>query len=151
MPEIVAQSLSQELLPLLQKERFAMLSTINKQSGAPYISAISWVYAKNPSTLVLAVDSRSSIVENVIHNSRVVLNVFAAGSVYSIAGMGSVKAPRMEGVPLKLSLLEVLIEEVRDVMFYGSRLSIEPQYEKTYDARAAAKLDNQVMEALKNA
>jgi hypothetical protein len=151
MPEIVAQSLSQELLPLLQKERFAMLSTINKQSGAPYISAISWVYAKNPSTLVLAVDSRSSIVENVIHNSHVVLNVFAAGSVYSIAGMGSVKAPRMEGVPLKLSLLEVLIEEVRDVMFYGSRLSIEPQYEKTYDARAAAKLDNQVMEALKNA
>jgi hypothetical protein len=47
--------------------------------------------------------------------------------------------------------MEVSIKEVRDVMFYGSKLSVEPSYEKTYDAEAAAKLDRQVMDAIKKA
>ena len=55
----------------------------------------------------------------------------------------------MEEVPLKLAMVEITIEAVRDVMFYGSRISVEPQYEKTYDKKAAAKLDNQVMTALR--
>ncbi|MCP1355734.1 pyridoxamine 5'-phosphate oxidase family protein [Aneurinibacillus migulanus] len=151
MAEVVAQSLSQELLALLQDERFAMLSTVNRQSGGPYVSAISWVYASNVSTICFAVNSKSVIVENIQHNSHVVLNVFARGSVYSISGHAHVKAERMENVPLKLTLIEVMIEEVRDVMFYGSRIAVEPHFEKTYDAHAAEKLDNQVMEALKNA
>jgi hypothetical protein len=37
------------------------------------------------------------------------------------------------------------------VMFYGSKIAVEPRYEKTYDAEAAGKLDRQVMEALKKA
>jgi flavin reductase (DIM6/NTAB) family NADH-FMN oxidoreductase RutF len=151
MAEVVAQSLSQELLLLLQQERFAMLSTVNKQSGGPYVSAISWVYAPNISTILFAVNSKSEIVENIQHNPQVALNVFAVGSVYSISGRAHIKAERMEHVPLKLTLVEIAIDEVRDVMFYGARISLEPHYEKTYDARAAEKLDNQVMEALKNA
>ncbi|MFT9847996.1 pyridoxamine 5'-phosphate oxidase family protein [Aneurinibacillus sp. REN35] len=151
MAEVVAQSLSQELLALLQDERFAMLSSVSKASGGPYVSAISWVYAPNVSTIMFAVNSKSVIVENIQHNSHVVLNVFATGSFYSISGHAHIKAERMEHVPLKLTLIEMMIEEVRDVMFYGSRIAIEPHYEKTYDARAAQKLDNQVMQALKNA
>jgi flavin reductase (DIM6/NTAB) family NADH-FMN oxidoreductase RutF len=103
------------------------------------------------STILFAVNSKSVIVDNIQHNSHVVLNVFAGGSVYSISGHGHVKAEQMENVPLKLTMVEIMIEEVRDVMFYGSRISIEPRFEKTYDERAAKKLDNQVMEALKNA
>ena len=36
-------------------------------------------------------------------------------------------------------------------MFYGSKIVTEPQYDKTYDKKAAAKLDKQVMEAMKKA
>ncbi|AMA72550.1 MULTISPECIES: pyridoxamine 5'-phosphate oxidase family protein [Aneurinibacillus] len=151
MAEVVAQSLSQELLSLLQGERFVMLSTISKQSGAPYVSAISWVYAPEVSTILFAVNSKSVIVENIQHNHLVTLSVFAEGSVYSIHGRARIKADRMENVPLKLTMVEITIEEVRDVMFYGSRIAIEPRYEKTYDTRAAEKLDKQVMQALKNA
>jgi hypothetical protein len=39
---------------------------------------------------------------------------------------------------------------VRDVMFYGSKIVVEPQYDKTYDKNAAAKLDAQVMDAMRN-
>lgn len=151
MPEVVAHTLSQELLALLRHERFAMLSTISKQTGAPYTSALSWVYASDSSTIRFAVSSKSSIIENVVANSQAALNVFAAGSFYTISGQACVVQERMEGVPLKLTLIELAIAEVRDVMFYGSRIAVEPQYVKTYDAQAAEKLDTQVMDALKNA
>lgn len=151
MAETVAHSLSEELMPLLQKERFVMLSTIDHETGAPAVSAISWVFAPNPSTVRFAVDNRSRIVANVKGNSDVVLSLIGAGSVYSITGEAKVAVEKMEGVPLKLAMVEVAIKAVRDVMFYGSRISTEPAYEKTYDAQAAAKLDNQVMTALKNA
>lgn len=36
-------------------------------------------------------------------------------------------------------------------MFYGSKISRDIEYEKTYDKEAAAKLDRQVMEAMKQA
>ncbi|BAU27464.1 pyridoxamine 5'-phosphate oxidase [Aneurinibacillus soli] len=151
MPEVVAHSLSQELLALLRHERFAMLSTISKQTGSPYTSALSWVYALDCSTVRLAVNSKSSIIENVAANSQAALNVFAAGSFYAISGQARIVQERMEDVPLKLTLIELAIAEVRDVMFYGSRIATEPQYVKTYDEQAAKKLDMQVMNALKNA
>jgi len=34
-------------------------------------------------------------------------------------------------------------------MFYGARIVQEPVYEKTYDEEAAAKLDRQVLNALR--
>jgi hypothetical protein len=36
-------------------------------------------------------------------------------------------------------------------MFYGARLSVVPDYEKTYDKRAADKLDGQVFAAMRKA
>ena len=61
------------------------------------------------------------------------------------------KEERLNDVPLKLALVEVDIKEVRDVMFYGSKITADPEYDKTYDKNAAARLDKQVMEAMKKA
>lgn len=84
-----------------------------------------------------AVDQRSRIVENIRRNPGVVLTIMANGSVFSISGAGEILTDRMEGIPLKLAVIEVSVQEVRDVMFYGAKLAIEPKYEKTYDLRAA--------------
>jgi hypothetical protein len=81
----------------------------------------------------------------------VVLNLIANESTYSIQGQASVKAERLEEVPLKLALIEIQISEVRDVMFYGSKIVTEPKYDKTYDKNAAARLDKQVMDAMRKA
>ena len=35
-------------------------------------------------------------------------------------------------------------------MFYGSKITVVPKYDKTYDLVAAKKLDNPVMDAMKN-
>lgn len=147
----VEPKLLQPLVDFLQQERFVLLSTIDYETGAPNVSAISWVYAKNEHTILFAVDNRSRIVQNVKHNSKAVLNVIANESTYSISGDANIIQEKMENIPLKLALIQLDIHEVRDVMFYGSKISVLPQYDKTYDLKAAKKLDSQVMETMKKA
>lgn len=147
----VEPKLLQPLVDFLQQERFVLLATIDYETGAPNVSAISWVYAKDEKTILFSVDNRSRIVKNIEHNPKVVLNVMANESTYSISGEAKIIKEKMEGVPLKLALIQLDIHEVRDVMFYGSKISVLPQYEKTYDLNAAKKLDSQVMEVMKKA
>ncbi|NMD71945.1 hypothetical protein HHO41_16720 [Bacillus sp. DNRA2] len=147
----VEAKLMKPLFDQLQSERFATLATIDFETGGPNVSAISWVLAANEDSVLFAVDNRSRIIQNINQNSKVVLNIIANESTYSIAGDASVLQEKLEGVPLKLALVSINITEVRDVMFYGSKISVEPQYDKTYDKVAAAKLDKQVMDAMRSA
>lgn len=151
MANIVEEQLFQPLISELQSKRFVILSTIDSETGAPDVNAISWVYAKDERTLLFAVAKKSKIVENIASSKHAVITLIANESTYSISGEATVKKEQMEGVSLKLSLIELHIKEVRDVMFYGSKIIAEPQYETTYDQKAADKLDNQVYEALKEA
>ncbi|KAB2337367.1 hypothetical protein F7731_07080 [Cytobacillus depressus] len=151
MANQVEPKLIKPLMDALQQERFVTLATIDHETGGPNVSAISWVLAKNDETIYFAVDNRSRIVQNINNNKQAVINLIANESTYSISGNASVKEEKLEGVPLKLALIEVVINEVRDVMFYGSKIVAEPQYDKTYDKNAATRLDKQVMDAMKKA
>ncbi|AGK52930.1 MAG: hypothetical protein K0S25_339 [Bacillus sp. (in: firmicutes)] len=149
MANQVEPNLIKPLFEQLQKERFATLATIDFESGGPNVSAISWILAINEEVIYFAVDNRSRIIQNILHNQHVVVNIIANESTYSISGCANIKNEKLPEVPLKLALVEIKINEVRDVMFYGSKITVEPQYDKTYDKAAAAKLDKQVMDALK--
>lgn len=151
MANQVEPKLIKPLFDELQKERFVTLATVDHETGGPNVSAISWVLAKDEDTVYFAVDNRSRIIENIKSNDKAVINLIANESTYSISGAASVKQEKLEGVPLKLALVEIKISEVRDVMFYGSKIVAEPQYDKTYDKDAAARLDNQVMDAMRKA
>ncbi|MHC0037311.1 pyridoxamine 5'-phosphate oxidase family protein [Pseudoneobacillus sp. C159] len=151
MPNQVEPKLIPALFEALQKERFVTLSTVDFESGWPNVSAISWVLAKDEETIYFAVDNRSRIIQNVTNSNKAVINIIANESTYSISGDANVKNERLSDVPLKLALVELKINEVRDVMFYGSKIIAEPAYDKTYDKDAAERLDRQVMEAMKKA
>ncbi|MBT2686353.1 pyridoxamine 5'-phosphate oxidase family protein [Bacillus sp. ISL-37] len=151
MANQVEPKLIKPLIDELQKERFVTLATVDHETGGPNVSAISWVLAKDEGTVYFAVDNRSRIIENIKSNDKAVINLIANESTYSISGTASVKQEKLEGVPLKLALVEINISEVRDVMFYGSKIVAEPQYDKTYDKDAAARLDKQVMDAMRKA
>ncbi|MCM3160350.1 pyridoxamine 5'-phosphate oxidase family protein [Metabacillus litoralis] len=150
MANKVEPVLIEPLFNALQQERYVTLATIDYETGSPNISAISWVFAPETNRIFLAIDQRSRIIDNIKKHPAVVLNLIANESTYSINGNAHLKGERLEEVPLKLALIEISIIEVRDVMFYGSKISAEPQYEKTYDEKAASKLDKQVLDALKN-
>ncbi|HZG88289.1 pyridoxamine 5'-phosphate oxidase family protein [Paenibacillus sp.] len=150
MSEVVTV-LSSELITQLEKEKLVLLSTIDAENGGPVTSAISWVYAPDERTIRFAVDGRSRIVSNVRANPRVNVTMFAEGSVHAVYGAASIVKDPLEDVPFKLVCIDIVVESVRDAMFYGARISAEPEYEKTYDKRAAEKLDNQVFAAMKKA
>ncbi|WP_428908781.1 pyridoxamine 5'-phosphate oxidase family protein [Niallia sp. Krafla_26] len=151
MANLIEPELTEPLLHSLQSEQFALLSTIDHETGSPMVNAISWVFAKDPNTIFLAINNRSRIVRNIQGNAQVVLNVVALESTYSIIGEAIIRQEYVEGIPLKLALIELNIKEVRDVMFYGAKMTNVPTYDKTYDLEAAKRLDQQVMEALKKA
>lgn len=151
MANQVERILSDDLLGMLQKERFVTIATVDYETKGPNVNAISWVYAPDKQTVRFSVDNRSRIVQNIKSNPAIVLNIIGNGSTYSINGSAIVKVERLKDVPLKLALIEIMVKEVRDVMFYGSKIVNEPKYEKTYDEQAAEKLDNQVMVAMQKA
>lgn len=151
MANQVEPKLVSPLFEELQKERFVTLATIDFETGGPNVSAISWIIAIDDETIYFSVDNRSRIIENIKQNNKVVVNLIANESTYSISGEATIKHEKLSGVPLKLALVEIKISEVRDVMFYGSKIIMEPQYDKTYDKEAAARLDRQVLEAMKQA
>ncbi|MGG3913287.1 pyridoxamine 5'-phosphate oxidase family protein [Bacillus sp. es.034] len=151
MANQVEPGLIPALFEELQSERFVTLATVDHETHGPNVSSISWVFAKDEQTLLFAVDQRSRIVENIKGNPLVVVNLIANESTYSIGGKAFVHQEKLSGVPLKLTLFQLVINEVRDVMFYGSKISTEPVYEKTYDKTAADRLDRQVIEAMKKA
>ena len=147
----VEPKLIKPLFNELQRERFVILATTDFETTGPNVNAISWIVAINEEIIYFAVDNRSRIIENIKGNPKVVVNMIANESSYSISGEATVKQEKLAGVPLKLALVEIKIKEVRDVMFYGSKIIAEPQYDKTYDKEAAARLDLQVLEAMKKA
>lgn len=147
----VEPRLIQSLYEEMQRERFVTLATVDYETGGPNVNAISWILAKDDRTLNFAIDNRSRNLKNINKNNKVVINLIANESTYSIQGNAYVREERLPDVPLKLALVEVTINEVRDVMFYGSKIVAEVRYDKTYDKKAAQKLDSQVMEAMKKA
>lgn len=151
MPNQVETKLIQPLYEALQRERFVTVSTVDFETGGPNVSAISWILAKTDQQIYFSVDNRSRIIDNLRHNPRIVINIIANESTYSISGVAKVLEERLPDVPLKLALIDVTIQEVRDVMFYGSKIVSDPVYDKTYDKVAATKLDQQVMDAMRKA
>ena len=144
-------ALPEELFMLFQKETFVLLGTIDAETNGPSSNAISWVYAVDHGKLRFAVDHRSRIINNVKQQPQVTVTLFGMGTVYVIYGKASLAAEVLEDVPFKLACFDITIDHIRDGMFYGAKISIEPEFEKTYDKRAAEKLDSQVFSAMKKA
>ncbi|UVI32172.1 pyridoxamine 5'-phosphate oxidase family protein [Paenibacillus spongiae] len=150
MPELVT-ALSEDLFNQLQNEPFVLLHTIDADGSYPTSSAISWVHAVERNRIRFAIDGRSRLVANMAANPDVSVTLFASETVQAVYGKASLVTEALENVPFKLACYEIEIEAIRDAMFYGARLSALPTFEKTYDKRAADKLDGQVFAAMKKA
>ncbi|TJY43396.1 hypothetical protein E5161_05770 [Cohnella pontilimi] len=144
-------ALPETLFNQLQKESFVLLHTIDTESGSPTSSAISWIYAVDPGRLRFALDGRSRLIHNLKARPEVSITLFGGGSVHAVYGSAKVLTDKLEGVPFALACVDLEVNTVRDAMFYGARLSVQPEYQKTYDKRAADRLDGQVFDAMKKA
>jgi predicted pyridoxine 5'-phosphate oxidase superfamily flavin-nucleotide-binding protein len=139
--------LSQELQASLNDEALILISTID-ETNTPNVSAISWVKSMDETKIRFSVTNNSRIISNIKHNSKVVLNFIGLGTVYSIQGTCEVLEDLMENVPMKLSKVEINVDQVFESMFWGAEIVEEPKYKKTYNPEKAKELDVQVYAAL---
>lgn len=149
MSEKVSATLSEELVNYLQGERVLTVASIDAENGSPNILCISWLLATDPSTLRFAIDGRSKLLTNIDKDNRVTVTVLGAGSAYAITGTASKYVDKLEEVALNMAGVEIKVEQVIDVMFYGAKLTQEPAVEKTYDKELADKYDTEVYTALR--
>ncbi len=142
------RKLNSELINLLQGEKIISLITNDVKTGQPDLAMISWVVANSEGDRInFAIGHNASSARNIQNDPNVILGVIGAGSCFAIKGNGKV-SEIIEGT-IKIRIVSVEIESVEDVMFYGGKVTTEPEYEKTYNKELAEKLDNEVYGVLR--
>ncbi|MGP3784442.1 pyridoxamine 5'-phosphate oxidase family protein [Paenibacillus sp. 1A_MP2] len=116
MSEAVTQ-LTESLLQQFKNETFVLLSTVDVETGGPTSTAISWVYAENASTLRVAIDHRSRLVNNMIENPAITVTIFGEEMVYAVNGRASVRQNPLQDVPFNMCCFDISIEAVRNALF----------------------------------
>jgi hypothetical protein len=140
--------LSPEMAEYLNGECLVILSTVEKETNSPNISTISWVKSLDEKKVRFAVMNNSRMIDNIRSNAKIVMCIIGLGSVYSIVGTCSIMEDTMEGVPLKLSKVELTIDAIYNSMFWGAEIVQAPKFEKTYNLEKVKTLDSQVYDAL---
>jgi hypothetical protein len=141
--------LSPELVRHLQAPRLVLVTTIDAETKWPSHNLITWVYAVDEGRIRLAADAKGRLMANIRADERVLLSLFALGACYAIEGTARVIAENLEGVSLKLACAEVAVKAVRDVTFFGGKITQEPDFDVTYDKALKEKLDTGVFNAMK--
>ncbi|WP_088835157.1 hypothetical protein [Paenibacillus tyrfis] len=147
MSKVIAE-LSPEMVQQLQGQNIVFLNIVNRETGDIYSTCLSWVYAVSPTAIRFAIDAKSDFVQILQQDPRLVMNFIAQETVFSVKGKAAVKVAQTEGLTLKMALIEVTVEEIRDIIFYGGKIVTQPAFVKTYKEDLIKKLDNEMRTAL---
>lgn len=142
--------LSPELSTFLQGPNLVLVTTLDSDTKWPTNNLISWVLAKGSQTLRLCADSKGRVLGNIRADERVLLTVMTGGACHTIEGTARVIAEEISGTSIKLGVAEVQVKAVRDVTFFGGKLTQEPAYTVTYDPALKEKLDIGVFDAMRS-
>ncbi len=148
MKKIVATELSPAMVEYLQGKAIVFLQVVDPSTQSIYSSALSWVYATSKSTIHFAIDSKSKLIEIFEQQPKVTLNFIGCESAYAISGRVKLKERKAGDVSIHLAILEIKVEEVRDIIFYGGKVVSDPAFIKTYNQKLIEKLDREVYQAI---
>ncbi|WP_026827905.1 hypothetical protein [Exiguobacterium artemiae] len=149
MANKVEHRLSEQQMKALTDLPLVFLITHDQSKSWPITHAISWVYAKDETTIRFAIEADSLLVKTLADHPVFTLIFFADQSTYSLTCTDVAAWETTARLPLKVALYEGQIKEVRDILFYGAAVSDRPRVHKTYDEAAALQLDQQIQDILK--
>jgi hypothetical protein len=98
------------------------------EKARPLTTLMTWVVARDPQTVTMAVDTRSKALPNIRVNPHVAIEVLGDDLCYGLRGTAVIEKERMQSTPFPCALVAVRIEEFRDhgaagVKFVGPRYS----------------------------
>jgi hypothetical protein len=139
--------LTTEWVNTLNSSPLIGLITVNPDTLESQINAISWVRAnKRAQRLRIAVGHQSECVENLQKGSPFALGLIDQKGYHMLRGKATIS--ELKKATIKYYVIECVIEEIKDVMFYGGVISQAPTYIKTYDQTLADKIDSEIYQAL---
>jgi hypothetical protein len=118
------------LVQFLMGGKTCVVATVDEE-GLPQTTLMTWVVARNPQTVALAVDTRSRALRALRANTRIALEVLGDDLCYGLRGTALVEKDQMQSAPFPCALVAVKLEEVRDhgaagVRFVGPSYSFHP-------------------------
>jgi predicted pyridoxine 5'-phosphate oxidase superfamily flavin-nucleotide-binding protein len=119
-----------QLVRFLSGGQTCIVATVDDE-GSPSTTLMTWVVARDPVTLTLAVDQRSRALRNLRKRPHVAIEVLGDGICYGLRGHADIEKETLAAAPFPSALVTVRIEECRDhaapgVRFYGPRYDFEP-------------------------
>ncbi len=114
------------LVQFLLGGQTCVVATVD-EDGAPNTTLMTWVVARNPQTLALAVDTRSRSMKNLRRNGKVAVEVLGDDLCYGLRGTAVVEKESMAAAPFPCALVAVRVEDVRDHGAAGVRF-VGPSY-----------------------
>jgi hypothetical protein len=112
---------------LLRGGTVVVLASVSR-TGVPSTALCSWIVAKGPHLLAMALDKRSSAFANIAAGSnQIALEVMADDILLSIRGIARVERETLGAVPFPCALVTVQVAEIRDHMIGGMRFK-GPRY-----------------------
>ena len=119
-----------ELVRFLSGGQTCIVATVDDE-GSPSTTLMTWVVARDPLTLVLAIDQRSRALRNLRKRPHIAVEVLGDGVCYGLRGHADIEKETLLSAPFPSALVAMRIEECRDhaapgVRFYGPRYDFEP-------------------------
>jgi len=90
-----------------------VVATVDDQ-GRPMTTLMTWVVARNPQTVTIAVDTRGQALRNLRGNPPVAVEVLGDDLCYGLRGTAVIEKERMQSPPFPCALVAVRVEECRD-------------------------------------
>ena len=129
------------LVQFLLGGQTCVVATVDEKAR-PLTTLMTWVVARDPQTVTMAVDTRSKALRNIRTNPHVAIEVLGDDLCYGLRGTAVIEKERMESAPFPCALVAVRIEECRDhgaagVKFVGPSYSYHAGKEHRSDVEKA--------------
>jgi flavin reductase (DIM6/NTAB) family NADH-FMN oxidoreductase RutF len=114
------------LVQFLMGGKTCVIATVDEH-GLPQTTLMTWVVARNPQTLTIAVDTRSRALRALRANGKIAVEVLGDDLCYGLRGTALVEKELMQSAPFPCALVAVKLEDLRDHGAAGVRF-VGPSY-----------------------
>lgn len=119
-----------ELVRFLLGGQACVVATVG-EGGQPMTTLMTWLVARDPQSLGVAVDVRGRALRNLRQNPHVAVEVLGDNLCFGLRGTAVVEKEQMDSTPFACALVAIRVEECKNhgaagVHFVGPRYSFHP-------------------------
>jgi len=143
----VGAELPAEIVEQLQGGKTVVIATVDT-SGVPMTTVMSWVVARDPRRVAIAIDKRGRAIENVRATEWVAMEILVDHLPAGCRGRAKVVREEMKSTPFPCAIVELTVEEYRDhsvggLDFHG------PWYEYLEDKKHRVDVEFEIFDELR--